>query len=80
MAGKTNAVRLVNQAGIPCRESFYEYDEKDLSGIHAARAIGMDATKGSIEAGKDADLIVTDRDFNVKKTIIQGDIRYEVQN
>lgn len=42
MATKTNAVRLVEQAGIPCRESFYEYDEKDLSGIHAANAIGMD--------------------------------------
>ena len=41
MAGKTNAVRLVEQAGIPCRESFYEYDEKDLNGNHAAAAIGM---------------------------------------
>ncbi len=41
MAGKTNAVRLVQQANIPCRESFYEYDEKDLNGSHAARAIGM---------------------------------------
>ena len=41
MATKTNAVRLVEAAGIPCRESFYEYDEKDLRGIHAAEAIGM---------------------------------------
>lgn len=41
MATKTNAVRLVEAAGIPCRESFYEYDEKDLSGSHAADAIGM---------------------------------------
>lgn len=41
MATKTNAVRLVEQAGIPCRESFYEFDEKDLSGTHAADAIGM---------------------------------------
>ena len=41
MATKTNAVRLVQQAGIPCREAFYEYDEKDLSGIHAANAVGM---------------------------------------
>lgn len=41
MAGKTNAVRLVNQAGIPCKESFYEFDENDLNGNHAARAIGM---------------------------------------
>lgn len=41
MATKTNAVRLVQQAGIPCRESFYEFDENDLNGNHAAAAIGM---------------------------------------
>lgn len=43
MAGKTNAVRMAQQAKIPCREAFYEYDEKDLSGLHAAQAIGMPA-------------------------------------
>lgn len=41
MASKTNAVRLVERAKIPCREAFYEYDESDLSGTHAADAIGM---------------------------------------
>ena len=41
MATKTNAVRLVQQAKIPCRECFYEFDEKDLNGNHAAAAIGM---------------------------------------
>ena len=41
MSAKTNAVRLVEQAGIACREAFYEYDEKDLSGIHAAEAVGL---------------------------------------
>ena len=41
MATKTNAVRLVQQAGIPCREAVYEYDEQDLSGMHAAAAVGM---------------------------------------
>lgn len=41
MATKTNAVRLVEQAGLPCRERFYDFDESDLSGIHAAQAIGM---------------------------------------
>ena len=41
MATKTNAVRLVQQAGLPCREAFYEFDENDLSGNHAAEAIGM---------------------------------------
>lgn len=41
MATKTNAVRLVQQAKISCQEAFYEFDEKDLSGIHAAQALHM---------------------------------------
>ncbi len=41
MSAKTNAVRLVERAGIPCFERFYDYDENDLSGVHAAQAIGM---------------------------------------
>ena len=41
MGTKTNAIRLLTQAGIPCRECFYVYDERDLSGTHAADAIGM---------------------------------------
>ena len=40
MAVKTNAVRLIQQAGILCREEFYEFDENDLNGNHAAEAIG----------------------------------------
>ena len=43
MAKKTNAVRIVEQAGIPCREHFYEYDENDLNGNHAAEALGKPA-------------------------------------
>ena len=41
MATKTNAVRLVEQAGFFCREEFYEYDENDLNGNHAAVSIGL---------------------------------------
>ena len=41
MNAKTNAVRLAEQAGIRCREAFYEFDEKDLNGMHAAEALNM---------------------------------------
>lgn len=41
MASKTNAVRLVQQAGFSCTEAFYDYDENDLNGNHAAKAIGL---------------------------------------
>ena len=40
MSSKTNAVRLVQQAGFSCEEKFYEFDENDLNGNHAAKAIG----------------------------------------
>ncbi len=43
MASKTNAVRLLQQAGIACREVFYDYDENSLSGLHAAQATGLPA-------------------------------------
>ena len=38
MASKTNAIRIVEQAGVSYRECWYEYDENDLSGLHAAAA------------------------------------------
>lgn len=41
MADKTNAIRLIQQAKLPYREAFYEYDESDLSGAHAAQAVGI---------------------------------------
>lgn len=41
MGAKTNAIRLVERAKIPCREAFYAYDVNDLNGNHAADAIGF---------------------------------------
>jgi N-acetylglucosamine-6-phosphate deacetylase len=44
------------------------------SSLNAARAIGVSAHKGSVEAGKDADLVLLDESFNVKLTIVNGEI------
>ena len=41
MGKKTNAVRLVTQHGFECTEAFYEYDENDLNGMHAAEALKL---------------------------------------
>ena len=38
---KTNVIRLLEQAGLPCRAASYAYDEDDLNGLHAAEGIGM---------------------------------------
>lgn len=41
MSDKTNAIRLIQQAKINYREVFYDFDESDLNGMHAAKAVGM---------------------------------------
>jgi len=38
---KTNAMRLMEQAGVPIRVCEYEVDESDLSGLHAAEVLHM---------------------------------------
>ncbi len=37
-----------------------------------ARIIGVDDRKGSLEPGKDADILIYDRDFNLKKVFVRG--------
>ncbi len=39
---KTNVMRLLEQAGIQYKAEEYEYDEDDLSGVHAAQVLGID--------------------------------------
>lgn len=45
--------------------------------LNPATTLGIQDKKGSLDVGKDADIIITDNEFNVLKTIIKGDIRYE---
>ena len=45
--------------------------------LNPATTLGIDDKKGSIEVGKDADIIITDSEFNVEKTIIGGNTKYE---
>jgi Cys-tRNA(Pro)/Cys-tRNA(Cys) deacylase len=41
MKSKTNALRMLETAGVPYRLKEYEVDESDLSAPHVAEAIGM---------------------------------------
>jgi N-acetylglucosamine-6-phosphate deacetylase len=47
-----------------------------MSSLNAARAIGVSSQKGSLEAGKDADLVILDEAFHVNAVIIEGEIVY----
>ena len=49
-----------------------------MSSLNAARAIGVSSQKGSMEVGKDADLILLDEDFNVNLTVVKGEIVFSI--
>lgn len=53
------------------------YECVNCASLNPATTLGIDKTKGSLDVGKDADIIITDSEFNVEKTIIGGKIKYE---
>lgn len=63
-----NAVRLM---GIPLR------DAVQMATINPARVIGMASRMGSLEVGKEANLVAFDENVNVKLTCVQGVVVYD---
>lgn len=53
------------------------YECVNCASLNPATTLGIEKNKGSLEVGKDADIIITDGEFNVEKTIIGGKIKYE---
>jgi N-acetylglucosamine-6-phosphate deacetylase len=47
------------------------------SSLNAARAIGVSVHKGSLEIGKDADLVLLNESFEVLLTVVQGQIVFQ---
>ena len=50
-----------------------------MASLNPARAVGLDAYKGSLEVGKDADLIVIDEDITVYLTMVRGQVVYRAE-
>jgi N-acetylglucosamine-6-phosphate deacetylase len=50
-----------------------------MASLNAAVLIGSDNRKGSIELGKDADLVILDKDFKVYLTMVKGRILYRCE-
>lgn len=48
-----------------------------MSSLNAAREIGLSHRKGSLEVGKDADLVLLDSDFQVRLTLAEGQLVYQ---
>ncbi|MCA0985144.1 N-acetylglucosamine-6-phosphate deacetylase [Halobacillus yeomjeoni] len=60
------AVKNMSQLGVS------PLDLMKMSSWNAAKSLGVDDRKGSIAAGKDADLVIMDKDFNIKQTYCRG--------
>lgn len=52
------------------------YECVNCASLNPATVLGLEKNKGSLDVGKDADIIITDKEFNVIKTIIGGEIKY----
>ncbi|WIF94134.1 N-acetylglucosamine-6-phosphate deacetylase [Caminicella sporogenes] len=48
-----------------------------LATINPARVIGIDDKKGSLHEGKDADIVVFDKNFDIYLTVVEGNILYK---
>ena len=57
---------VLNHTRLPVNEVF------NMASLNAAAAIHVDDRIGSLEEGKDADIIITDENINVKRTIKKG--------
>lgn len=66
-----NAVKnLRDHAGISMAEAVR------AASLSAAQVIGADRTKGSLAVGKDADIVIMDRDCQVQSTFVRGTMKY----
>jgi len=61
---------LTEEVGIPLVEAIR------MGSLTPARVIGVDKHKGSLEAGKDADIAIFEEDFTVWRTMIAGQWAY----
>lgn len=48
------------------------HEAVNCASLYAARSIGVDAFKGSLEAGKDADIVLMDGDCGVRRVFVGG--------
>ena len=64
----------INATGLPLHTAWR------AASLNAARAIGLDDKKGSIHAGKDADLTLIDDNFSPRLTIAEGRVVYRKED
>ena len=49
----------------------------NMASLYPARSVGADGAKGSLAVGMDADILIADADFRVRRTYVRGACVYE---
>ena len=62
---------MVNVADVPLLEAV------KMASQTPANILGLGASKGSLTAGKDADIVIFDNNINVSTTIVQGRVVFQ---
>ena len=62
---------LIEQVNIPIHEAIR------MASLNPARVLGLDNRKGILAVGKDADMVVLDSEYEVRMTVIGGEICFE---
>lgn len=66
------AVRVINEAvGIPLHEAIA------MATMNPAGALGIDGQKGALEPGRDADIVICDKDLTINKVLVKGRVVHE---
>jgi len=66
-------------SGIPPKvKNQADFVRIDCASLNLARAIGIDLRKGTLEPGKDADLFLFDPNFQINRTLAEGQIVYTI--
>jgi N-acetylglucosamine-6-phosphate deacetylase len=55
-------------------------DAVRMASLNGAKVLGLEHQKGILAVGKDADLVVLNRDFDVLMTIYEGTIKYNKES
>lgn len=62
---------MINMAGVPLTEAVRMISKTP------ARIMKVDDKKGSLQEGKDADILIFDKDINIKMTMVNGNVVYK---
>ncbi len=67
-------VNMVTVLKIPIEEASV------MASLNPAKLLKIEETKGSIKVGKDADILIIDNNYQIKKTFVEGRLMYDIES